>query len=817
MSNKKHTNAFHFDAPDLSGIENSQTYRQKTSHPFWRYVLMTLSLLIASGLLISSISILGYYQWVLKPKVPATDSLKDIQFQVPVSIYTRDGLLISEIGEKKRDPIAYQDTPKELIHAIISAEDDRFFEHQGVDLMGLLRAAVVLATTGEKAQGGSTITMQMARNFFLSQEKSYERKMIEILLARKIEENFSKEDILELYMNKIFLGHRSYGFQAASKTYYGKDLKSLNLAQIAMIAGLPKAPSSYNPVTNPQRALQRRNYVLKRMLDLGHISNAAYQNAVAFQDDAKVHGAQLDMDAGYVAEYARAQAMALTGDPELFTKGYKIYTTVDSALQKSANESLAHGLMEYVRRQGEFKPLLQLNGPIIQSNLPLAKLNSIDEIGTLKVAVVHRTSAQSADLYLKNGTAISIRAQDLVWVKRWINDQWRASDSPQSALKVGEVVYVEPRQREGRTHWLLAGEPTAQGALVSINAQTGAIQAMNGGFEFAHYKFNRAEQALRQPGSCFKPFIYSASLEKGYTAASIVNDAPVVFKDNLLEDFWKPTNFSGKFYGPTRLRFALAQSRNLVSIRLLQDIGLSSAIDHASVFGFDKARLNQTRNLSLSLGASAVTPLELTRGYAVFANGGRLVDPYIIDRIESMDGEVIYQAQPAIACDTCEAPMKAPRVISPQNAYLMTDMMQDVIRYGTARQAQSLGRKDLAGKTGTTNDQKDAWFAGYNHQIVTSVWVGFDTPQVLGARETGGSTALPIWIEYMQKALENQPEAPLPRPDGLVNVRIDRKTGLATSSSNPDSMFEIFRLGNEPKLEPLNQQTPENKVVEDIF
>ncbi len=791
--------------------------------------------LFASTALIVMAVVFGTYLY-LTPKLPTTDHLKEVELQVPLRIYTQDGKLIGEFGEMKRIPVRYSDLPEMMVKAVLSAEDDRFFEHPGVDYQGILRAAFMLITTGEKAQGGSTITMQVARNFFLSPEKTYLRKLNEILLSLKIERELSKEEILELYFNKIYFGNRAYGIASASQTYYGVPLDQLTIAQMAMLAGLPKAPSSMNPIANPPRALVRRNYVLKRMVALGHIDQETYQQAVNEEDDAQNHGFSTDLEAPYVAEMARSYMIDRFGQ-EAYAKGYKVFTTLDSRLQQSANKALRQALLEYDRRHG-YRGAEERIDFEDQSAWQDA-LKKYRPFGQLTPALVVEVEKQSIVVRLPSDETTLVSWDGLSWARPYIDVDYRGS-APKVAsdiLGVGDVIWLQKGNEE--VPWYLTQMPTINGALVSLNPENGRIISLVGGFHFARSKFNRVTQAQRQAGSSFKPFIYSAALDKGFTAASLVNDAPVVFEDSKLESVWRPENYSGKFYGPTRLREALTKSRNLVSIRLLRSIGIGYTTQYVSQFGFDKARL--PRNLSLALGSAAVTPLELANAYAVLANGGYRVEPYFVDRIVDSNGEVIEQAQPVTVCRECEEPsdtevvdinnhfrrdeiiktspslgasggaivrspeieagdvsVPAERVISKQNIWLITSMMRDVIRRGTGQRAMALGRNDLAGKTGTTNDQFDAWFAGFNSSIVTVAWVGFDQVATLGAQESGGKAALPMWVNYMRDALKGVPELEFVQPEGLVTVKISPETGMLAGIDQVDAIFETFREENVP-------------------
>lgn len=780
---------------------------------------------------------LGIYLYI-SPSLPSIESLKDVQFQVPLRVYSADERLIGEFGEKRRTPLQYEEIPDLMIKAVLGAEDDRFFEHSGIDYQGLLRAAGVLITTGKKGQGGGTITMQVARNFFLSREKTFLRKFTEILLAFKIESELDKETILELYLNKIYFGKRAYGIGAAAVTYYGKDIRELDVAQLAMIAGLPKAPSRYNPVVNPKRALLRRNYVLRRMRDLEYITEELYREAVLTEVTAKDHGQSVEIEAPYVAEMVRKELADQYGK-DIYTAGYKVYTTVESRLQSQANYALRKALLDYETRHGYKGPIQEFEE--MEKTDPLEWSQVLDKVArdpTLLPAFVIEVEEKSALVYLNDDRIVEVCWDGLKWAAPYRDGNW-AWPAPKTAsdvLKVGQVIYV---RHMPDNKWALGQQPEVQGALVSLSSKDGSIQAIMGGYDFHTSNFNRAIQAKRQPGSNFKPFVYSAALEKKYTAASLINDAPVVFDDPGLEDTWRPENYSGKFFGPTRLREALVKSRNLVSIRILRSIGVPYAIDYVKKFGFDPAEL--PRDLSLALGSATVTPLSIARGYASFSNGGYRIDPYIIKRVESEDGELLFEANPAVVCESCQAAKEkqdelrealvstnddsfaddgflamdttindsismndepivnlAPKVLSEQNVYIITSIMRDIINRGTGKRAKVLRRNDLAGKTGTTNDQQDAWFSGFNGEIVTTAWVGFDTPHPLGDSESGARAALPMWISYMREALRGKPNTKFVQPQGIVTVKIDPKTGALASMGSTNAVFEIFREDRVP-------------------
>lgn len=808
--------------------------------------------LFLAGLIVSLAGLIGLYLY-LEPELPSIEGLSDIRLQVPLRIYTEDGGLMAEYGEKRRTPKAIKDIPEKLRQAFLSAEDDRFYEHPGVDYQGILRAVAHLIKTGERGQGGSTITMQLARNFYLSSEKTYGRKINEIFLALKIEQELSKDRILELYLNKIYLGNRAYGVAAAARVYYGKSLKDLNLAQMAMIAGLPKAPSRYNPVINPKRALTRRDYVLRRMASLGFISDAEHRWAKAQPATAGLHDSPVEVEAAYVAEMVRAEISRQFGE-EAYNRGLKVFTTINKRLQTAANNSVRHALLNYDQRHGyrgaeKHIELQDWPEEIVHEQWDQA-LKGTRVYGNLLPALVVSVEGQEARVYLRGGRLIGLTWEALSWAKPYIdvNKQGAAPQQAEDVLAVGDVVRIY-KNFDG--HWQLGQMPEVQGALTSIVPNDGAVRALVGGFSFQQSKFNRATQARRQAGSSFKPFIYSAALDKKYTAASIINDAPVVFHDPALEGTWRPENYSGKFYGPTRLREALVKSRNLVSIRILRSIGVRYATQFASRFGFVPNML--PHDLSLALGSGELSPLALSTGYAVFANGGYRIKPYFIQRIEDLNGKLLFKADPAVACVSCvlkqrgivvpavepqpeisetipvadvegvadanveaapavtaadeslvdDLPKQAERTVDERVIYIMDSILQDVIKRGTGRRARALGRHDLHGKTGTTNDQKDAWFNGFNRSLVTTVWVGFDQQQrSLGNYETGSKAALPMWIEYMRTALEGVPELMMERPEGLVTVKINAETGELAAQGDKKAIFEIFRAERAPKVVP---------------
>lgn len=805
--------------------------------------------------------------WVLAPTLPDVAVLRDIKLQTPLNVYSRDGKLIAVFGEKRRIPARLEEIPLLLRQAFLAGEDDRFYEHPGIDYQGILRAGWNLIRTGEKEQGGSTITMQLARNFFLTAEKSYTRKAREIMLALKIEREITKDEILELYLNKIYLGHRAYGVAAAAQVYYGRELNELSLGQMAMLAALPKAPSRVNPITNPKRATTRRNYVLNRLRELQLIDENQYQGAIKEVDQAYYHGANIDLEAAYVAEMARREAIERFGEAA-YEGGYRIITTLDSRLQQAAVEALRQGLLAYDARHGyrgaEAQIALSAEAtPAEWSNA----LNGYRTIARLIPGLVISSDPDLALVYLPDGQSVALDLDSVSWARPQAA-QDRLGPSPESVdqvLQVGDIIRVE-RTDEGL--WRLAQLPEAQSALVSLDPNNGEILALVGGLDFQLSKFNRITQSRRQPGSSFKPFIYSAAIDHQYTPATIVNDAPVVYEDTSLEGAWKPQNFSERFYGPTRLREAMVNSRNLVSVRILQDIGLDYARDYITRFGFSADELPP--NLSMALGSASLTPLSMARAYSVFASGGYLPPVQWLKQIESSSGELLWAPPPVGHCDPCldrsqvvtekrpeilaptlrdpdapsevtsdrpyalqdtpwvesefvgpPDPLRAPRAMSPQSVYLVRSMMADVVKRGTGRGAMRLGRNDLAGKTGTTNDQRDAWFSGYNSHIVTTVWVGFDDHRTLGKGELGGSAALPIWTDYMETALAGVPEDEPEMPVGLTRVWVDASTGELSRPGQANAIREIMRTTDATRLASL--QTPieldeEGQVnTDDIF
>lgn len=760
---------------------------------------------LALGLLV------GAYVLQLMDDLPDINHATEIDLNVPLRIYTSDAKLIGEYGNERRIPVLIQDTPSILHDAIIAAEDDNFYQHSGVDYRAILRAVLSNLKSGGRGQGASTITMQVARNFFLSNEKTYERKIKEVLVAFKLEKSLSKEQILELYINKIFLGHRSYGFAAAAQTYYGRPLVDLNLPELTMLAGLPKAPSAYNPVRNAKRAKVRRNYVLDRMHVLHLIDDLSHTTAKAAPLTASLHLAELDMQAPYVSELARQYMIDHFGLEQTYSKGYKVTLTVHSKYQQSARAALRKGLLDYDLRHGYRGAAASVDiAKVILDDDELSVatqvLREYPSSGALKSALITQVGKKSAKARIANDDEIALEWEGISWAQPYksANAMGPAPNSAGDVLQVGDVIYVIQGDSE---EWRLSQMPKIAGAVVTLKPQTGAILAMVGGFDYYLSKFNRAAQARRQLGSNIKPFIYAAALEQGLSPASLVSGAPIVV-ENAEEGVWRPENYSKKFFGPTRLRKALTLSLNLVSVRLLRAIGIDYTANFLKGFGFEASTL--PRNLSLALGSASVTPLQVVSAYATLANGGKKSRPYLIQSITDRDGN--YIAKEESSCDLCsvldeetrpfasltEAELSAPSM-TPAGDFLITNMMQSVITSGTGRKALVLKRSDLAGKTGTTNGYRDAWFSGFNPDVATSVWVGYDQPSYLGRRESGAGAALPVWIDHMREVLKDFPERPFPRPAGVTTAFIDKSNGQATPTGSANGYWEFFRAGAGPR------------------
>lgn len=780
----------------------------------------------------------GLYLY-LSPKLPEAEALQDIKLQTPLRILSADGQLIGQFGEQKRIPSRYENLPDTFVNALLAAEDDGFFEHSGIDFLGLARAVSELLTTGSKQSGGSTITMQVARNFFLTLDQTFIRKFTEILLALEIEQRLSKEQILELYINRVFLGHRSYGFETAAQTYYGRSLAELTLAEHAMLAGVPQAPSRNNPLSNPSRSELRRNWILGRMLSLGMIDQAAHATAVASVDVASFYGLKVEVDADYVAEMARQFAVEKLGNAA-YNDGYVVHTTVDGNLQQAARDSVIDGLITYDERHGwrgpeQRHPPLESEDPETLTQRWKSALRAMPVVADLLPSIITSIDSEGVDLLIRGGEQGRLSWQDdLRRIRRYVTEDRRSARPTEIAdlLSVGDLVRVSRKDEV----YKLAQVPRVQGALVSLDPSDGSIKALVGGMGFVLSKFNRATQAKRQPGSNFKAFLYAAAIENGIHPATLINDAPVVVGNLTDEDLWRPENDSGRFYGPTRVREALTFSRNLVSIRVLQQLGVRKLIEMADRTGFDVEEMQP--NLTLALGTHAFSPLDIARGYTAIANGGFRVEPSLIARIEDADGNIIFQADPLIACRECEHPVadhegveisriedlfepaepefrEAPRIIDERVTYVLTSMLEDVIARGTGRRARVLERDDLAGKTGTTNGPRDAWFSGYNKDLVTTTWVGFDDYSLLGRREFGGTAALPIWIDYMRVALPPE-EAAAEMPPGVVRLRIDKESGERTNSQS-SSIWEVFLEEFTPPEKPSRGKDKENDDLDGLF
>ena len=792
-------------------VDDETTHRRPTAtkpakKPLSRWVKVLLGFILFAFLTLAAfIGFAAYTYWTsVYPTLPNVAELKNIQMQVPLRVYTSDMKLIAEYGEKKRIPLSYEQFPPQMVQAILASEDDRFFEHPGVDYQGLLRAALELAKTGSKSQGGSTITMQVARNFFLTPEKSFMRKINEIVLSLNIESELTKEEILALYMNKIFLGQRSYGFAAAAQSYFGRPIDQLTVDEYALLAGLPKAPSTLNPVANPEAAKNRRDYVLRRMTELGYITEVQRSEAQAKPVESKLYTAQVEVHAEHLAEMARLWAVERYGDGVL-EQGLKIITTVNSELEKQAQSAVNTGVLAYERRHGYRGPVASFDANQ-QVQWPLSA-KELMEPDVIKLALVTdwNDKTKAAQVKLKDGTQISLDAKASEWARNF------KAPNRKSYLQVGDVIFVEPLADKT---YRLAQAPRIQSALVSIDSKTGALLAISGGFDEARNHFNRATQARRQPGSSFKPFLYAAAIDKGYTPATIINDAPISQYDEYSEDYWRPENYTKKFGGPTRMRVALVHSLNLVSIRIMQDIGVDYFMEFAQRIGMDTKEMSTIRNLSIALGTSSTSVLEHTGHYAMFANGGYQLKPYFVQQVLDAKDQPIFNAEPPKFCEIDCPEGTAARVISPETQFLTTSMMQDVVRMGTAHGAMVLKRNDLAGKTGTTNDIKDTWFVGFNPDIVTGVWMGFDQPISMGKQESGGSSALPIWIDFMRLALKDKPDVGYAKPDSIVVRRIDSNTGELLPDGQSGGVNEFFDQNNLPAI---SQPDPLRELQHELF
>ena len=781
----------------------------------------------------------------LRPALPDVGSLRNVQLQVPLRIYTRDGRLMAAIGDQRRIPVRYDELPKKLIQAFLATEDDRFFQHHGVDWQGILRAALANFRAGRISQGASTITMQVSRDMFLTPKRDMKRKMSEVYISLLMETEFTKEEIFSLYVNKIFLGQRAYGVAAAAEVYFGKSLDQLNIAEMATLAGIPTAPSVVNPVASAEAARVRRTHVLGRMRELGYITQAEYEEANATPMVSRLHGPTIEVDAPYVAEMVRNDMLAKYGD-NVYTAGYRVYTTIDSRLENAATIALRAGLLQYDRRHGWRGATAKVDPEKMASgaNLDL-ELEEYPAIGGLRPAIVQSVDGKSARIYVKNLGSVSLPWEKLSWARRELPeetmDRWPAQAS--EIFSHGDVIYTVGNTPENLQ---FVQVPEAQSALVAEDPQDGAVVALVGGFDFFQSKFNRATQARRQPGSGFKPFVYAAAFDKGFTPASVVLDAPIVIDEAGMEQAWRPKDSHDKFAGPVRLREALVRSMNLVSVRLMREIGVDYTWDYVQRFGFDKSQL--PHDLTMAIGTASLTPLQMATAYATFANGGFKVTPYYIDRIEDASGKTLVQADPALACFECGRapeppsaptaqsaasaakiyldegqsdgkmliPQKnlAPQIIRPQVAYLLADMMADVIKRGTATRARVLARDDIAGKTGTTNEWHDAWFNGFNGDLVATVWTGFDQERSLGEGEEGGHVSVPIWTYFMHEALAGARKHGPPVPDGIVTVRISPDTGMLASADNPNGIMEKFIDGSLPKAESYEGPNNQNAMTD---
>ncbi|ELU4011054.1 TPA: penicillin-binding protein 1A [Vibrio vulnificus] len=794
-------------------------------------------------------TIFGFYQYV-KPELPDVATLKNVELQTPMQVFSQDGKLIAQFGEKRRIPVTYDQIPQSLIYALIATEDSRFYDHYGIDPIGITRAALVVAMSGSAKQGASTITQQLARNFFLSNEKKLMRKVKEIFIAIHIEQLLSKQEIMELYVNKIFLGYRSYGFGAAARVYFGKDLQDLSLSEIATLAGMPKAPSTLNPIYSLERATNRRNVVLMRMLDEKYITQEEYDAARAETLISQFHGAEIEVSAPYVAELARAWMVQQYGEEKAYTSGMNVYMTIDSKLQAAANKAAIDNLLAYDERhgyRGEESVLWKAGEAAWDEAKMDEHLSNQPTYGELIPAIVTNVEGKNATIWVKREQNQTIAWSGMNWARKFITDerQGSAPNSAQDILAPGEQIWVRKvvttdDKGESQESWHLSQVPNANTAFIAMNPDNGAVLSLVGGFNFVHNKFNRATMSVRQVGSSIKPFIYSAAIDKGMTLATLINDAPINKWDESQGTAWRPKNSPPTYIGPTRLRIGLATSKNVMAVRTLREVGLDETREYLTRFGFELDQL--PRSETIALGAGSLTPMKMAQGFSVFANGGYYVEPYYISHIEDPYGNVVFESQPQTICQqdctvATEAVVEnengesteitqpfAKQVISEQNAFIMREMMYSNIWgggnwregtgwNGTGWRAQTLGRRDIGGKTGTTNDSKDAWYNGYGPGVVAISWVGFDDhsrtlgktttnanldgKQTSGA-ESGAKTALPAWIDFMKLALEGVPEHEKVLPANIVRVRIDRETGLLTNKTDDSAMFEYFIKGTEP-------------------
>ena len=772
---------------------------------FW----LLLSVAVLTGTLMLT-ALIGLAAALIYPDLPSLETLTNYQPKLPLRVYSEDGFLLAEYGEERRAFVDIKNVPEYMKKAVIAIEDRRFYEHNGIDTRGILRAAVNNVTGGSK-EGASTITMQVARNFFLSSERSLKRKINEAMLAIKIEHSLSKDKILELYINQIYLGQRAYGFAAAAQVYFGKPLDQLNLAETALLAGLPKAPSAYNPFVNPKRAMTRQREVLRDMYRYKFIDEATYEAALKQPLRFKASKQSRDLAADYVGEIVR-QAMFELYQDKIYTSGLKVYTTIIKNNQEAANQAVLEGILEYDTRHGFRGPEKQIAVSDLRGEDAITRvedvLDSMSTVNGLVPAVITKMTPKNVRVHTASGEDYVIEGEGLSLIQARLNEKDVKKYTEKTLLRVGSVIRIMKNPATQFTTWKVSQLPEVEAAAIAIDPKNGAVRALVGGFDYNRNKFNHVTQAWRQPGSSFKPFIYSAALEKGFTPASIVEDEPISFSARFTGSGadWNPHNFDNKYEGPMRLRTALTKSKNMVSIRVLNSIGLDYAQDYIERFGFSAK--DHPAYLTMALGAGSVTPWQMAQAYAVFANGGYQVSPFIITKITDSKGNLIKKT------NVVEVGENAEQVIDVRNAYLMTSMMQDVTRIGTAAKARQLGRNDLAGKTGTTNNHIDAWFAGFNPKQVAVVWMGFDKPKSLGSNETGGSAALPIWIKYMASALRNVPEQYIPVPAGVESYKVNMTTGQM-AGSDEGGIFDYFYSEYPPPEKTAKEGSAKaNNVVE---
>jgi penicillin-binding protein 1A len=771
------------------------------------------------------LSLAGVFLY-LNPQIPSAETYRHVRIETPLRIFADGGQLMAEFGERRVIPLKLADVPPMFIHAVIDTEDKRFYSHSGVDVISLVNDAIdLLLNRGEIKSGASTLTMQLAKYISLSPEQTFFRKFKQMLLALKIEQELTKDEILELYFNAVPFGKRAYGAQAAAFTYYGRPLKELDIAQLAMLAGIPQAPTAGNPINGPERAMKRRNLVLSRMLDQGSITQAQYDVASNSPNTATVHDRDLDIAAPYAAEWVRQQLFAKYG-ADVYSSGYEATTTIDAHLQDVATKAVRDGVFRYDRRHGYRGPVAHTDLPADPVSMRVAVQQALvpypPHVG-LEAAVVVALAPDSFTAMRANGEAVVVKSDFYKWARRFI-DQNNRGEVPTKAADVvaaGDVVWLK-QLVEG---WALWQMPDIQATIIAMSPTTGGVKAIVGGFDFAANQYNHALQAARQPGSGFKPFLYSAAIDAGVTPATIFLDAPLVFEDENLETTYRPKNDGSRYNGPTRLREALYRSINLVSIRVLLQVGAANVIDYVKRFGFDTTDFPRNTQLAIGGGTMGITPIQMVRAYATFANGGFLVEPNILKEVRDMSGQTIYKANYPVACDNCgatehagsadDAPIAAPRVLDERNAFIMNSMLQDVIRRGTAIRARELNRNDLAGKTGTTNEA-DTWFNGYQKTLVATVWVGFSDHRPVGDNEYGSNSPLPIWMDFMKVALQGVPEETRAQPPGVVTMRIDPKTGEPASPDDQNAIFEYFLAEHVPSGRPNNPLSADTDAKEPV-